>query len=153
MNEQLLTEETRKLLAERKGYRDNTMFGGGSIEVDEVCTFETFDLGNTDIPETLLKLYPDELTEAEKEVLRYLSEEEYTDAAEFRSEFASIALRLAQKMTGKEYPVCRWFASFKAVAEYYQQESGDTDSIEAYDIPEKICILSDIGYDGALIAY
>ncbi len=57
MNEVLLTEETRKLLAERKGYRDNTLFGGGSVEVDEVCTFETLDLGNTDIPETLLKLY------------------------------------------------------------------------------------------------
>lgn len=153
MDKNLLTEATRNLLEERKGYRVNGLFGDGVIEIDQICIYETFKLGNTDIPHTLLRLYAAELTETEKGILSFCEAEDHGEAAEFKPEFASIVLRIAQKVTGKEHPISRWFAAYETVAEYYQQGNGDTEHIEAYDLPERVCILSDIGYDGALIAY
>lgn len=151
----LLTQETRRLMEDSVAYRDDYAFGDGVRDIAKVVPYEVVVLGNTDIPETVLRLYSDRLTEGERETMElYLGvqdpEEDIEELVMNQTKLGQIALDLAKRVTGNPEPQCVWLASYDTVLSYY---NGTDDTIRAYAINPDVCILSDIGYDGVLVAY
>lgn len=153
----LLSPATRSLLVSGRGYRDDGVFGGGHTDVREVCVYETFCLGNDDIPDTILRLYPDLLSPEEKQVLEWCrpqAHEGEDGMYEWKEEYADTVSRIAREITGKRNPECIWLASYDAVRNYYQRRwrCGEG-NIKEMTVPEYSCVLSDTGCSGALLAF
>lgn len=154
----LLSDETKEMLCEGLGYRDDMVFGDGIRDVAAVSVYETVELRNTGIPETILKLYAGLLTEKEKDLLKmYLCvQDPEMDRGCLilnQEKLGAIVLSVAQRVTGNPNPTCVWLAAYDTVSQYYKQGEGDEGTIDAYAINEDMCILADLGYDGALFAY
>jgi hypothetical protein len=153
-----LSDETKDMLREGLGYRDDTVFGDGIRDVAAVSIYETLELRNSDIPETILKLYDEFLTEDERNLLKmYLCvqdpEVDLDCIVLNQKKLGDIALSVAQRVTGNPNPTCVWLAAYDTVSQYYKQGESDEGTIDAYAVNEDMCILADLGYDGALFAY
>lgn len=152
----LLSPDTRSLICSGYGFRDDTLYGEGYTDIRMVSVYETFELGNDDISDTILRLYPDHLSSEEKQILEWCRPQAHEGEDgfyEWKDEYADIVFRIAREITGKENPECIWLASYDAVRNYYQRGKGQKENIKEIPIPEHACILSDIGYSGALVAF
>lgn len=152
---ELVSKETREIIENKKGYRSEALYGEGYRDIREVCIHETFELENTDIPCTILKLYKDYLSVDNVYFLGKIMS--YCEVSEEEKEmFGDICLAIAKKITGEDNISCLWLCNNKEnVKEYLVpfDEELDDSCIEEYILPDNICILSDIGLEGALIAY
>jgi hypothetical protein len=154
LNKELLSIQTKKIVENKKGYRYENLYGEGYRNIKDVCTHETFELGNVDIPETILLLYEDFLSDSEKKLFKRIIDEEDICDVEI-DVFATSCKKVATKVTGEENVECIWLCGNKNDVKGYLMEGEELEDedIDEYKLPDNICILSDIGSDGALIAY
>lgn len=157
-NLNLLTNETRTMLTSQVGHRYEALYGEGYRDIKEVCIHEVFELGNTDIPATILTLYEDLLNDDEKDLLSRLDEEEECEGEE--EIFGDICLNIARKVCGSDVSECVWLCSSvedikTSYLDMVNVDEISDDDFDTYNLPshEKVCVLSDIGSDGALIAW
>ena len=130
------------------GYRDNHIFGDGVRKLEDVVRHEIFDLGNTDIPETLLQNW--DLSDEQKNVLETLIQEVEDEAdCDIYYYMEEVPKIIRSKYPNAEY--CLWLClSPEDVRNSYL--NGEDGDIEKYMIecPEPI---SDLGKDGLLFVY
>lgn len=157
MNLRNLSGETLQLLNEGVGWRTENFSGEGIRDIQRVVDFETLELLNVDIPETMLHLYSSLLTREEAELvsLYTLVQDPEVDWEELafrkRQQFLDTVFNLAIRVTGNPTPHCIWLADMDTVQAYYLQ--GEEGDIDGYAIPDNACVLADLGYDGALFAF
>ena len=154
INLELLTSETEKLVKNKKGYRYENLYGEGYRDIKDVCIHETFELGNSDIASTILTLYQDLLTKSEAHLLDEIANCIAIDELEI-STFGNICENVAKKATGESEIKCIWLCGRKNDVRGYLMEGEELEDedIDEYILPDNICILSDIGNEGALVAY
>ncbi len=136
-----------------KGYRSETLFGDGYTDPLEVAFFETRDLGNPDIPETLLKNDP-WLTDDQKKYLKTYEQYEELDKEYFQE--------IVRKYIG-DRNFCKWLCkSPEDIWKNYVHPLDKsvslelflaTEEITEYEIPEDAIVLADLGSEGALYCW
>lgn len=157
-----LSNCTKTILQNKKGYRYEALYGEGYRDIKEVCIHETFELANADIPDTLLTLYAELLSEDEIALFNRITDcdcdTDDIDDSEIDA-FGDICVRIAKTATGLDTPQCIWLcASPQDIIDSYiisdeEIANFDTSCVDEYDIPDNVCVLSDIDTDGALLAF
>lgn len=156
-----ISQETQTMLNNGKGYRYENLYGNRVRNIKEVCMYEKFELCNTDIPNTILNLYYDYFTSDEIDLLMRLNNEEEITIEE-KERFGDLCLNLAKKVTNNnEISSCVWLCKSKEDIVACYLDLGELKDekreyvFDEYVVPsiENVCILSDIGIEGALLAY
>ena len=133
-------------------YRSDSVFGEGIREPVKVVAHEFFELGNTDIPEYILKHYdvPEECQKEWKALIDEMDKNAYVDDVS-ESDKLAYADRLIQELSKavhKEIKYVLWLTSREDVLDLYEADPDDIDEYEVSDV-----ILSDVGHDGRLYGY
>lgn len=164
----MLSETCKKMLANKKGYRSDSAFGDGVRDIRSVAIHETFELGNNGIADTLMNEYKELLNEDEWCICEHICEYDADCTEEEKKFFGDTVFRIASIVVGSEDIRCIWLAATKElVVDTYLATGLEKDSeeyldminnIDEYDIvewelPEKICILDDVPFDGTLFAF
>ena len=110
------------------GYRNDDYYGSHITDLYKIVEYEIEELGNLDIPDYLYEHYEFDYVDDET-----LSEQ---TVGFLKSEFP-------------EYRYGLWLASKKSVSELY---GGEFSEVREYKIPETAIIISDLGFDGFLVA-
>ncbi len=139
-----------------KGYRSEYLFGDGITDPLEVAFYETRDLGNSDIPDMLLKKGIT-LTDEEREYLETFHEQDEPDKEFFQD--------IVSKFIGNRN-FCKWLCATPADIYYsYVKPLNlkgrelslelflETEDITEYDIPEDAVVLADLGREGSLFVW
>lgn len=151
-----LSKETNKIIKENKGYRSEVPFGSGVRSLIDVIDFEIGELGNSDIVLFCNDTYnlnldlecgTDKTDEYYDEELDSMIQENHTYYTEEIMDFISKTFNCE-----KEELEGIWLASKEAVNDFYCKDEIDK-CIDTYELPEEYLIISDIGFDGVLIAY
>lgn len=116
----------------------------------EVIDYEMYELGNTDIPDYLVRNYGDRMTPDALRTIRAAAESKNPAGAgeEVRRNTVETIISEMGRIWGIEIKRVLWLASREAVEELYWD--GET-MIKPCRTSEYI--LSDLGYDGTLFAY
>lgn len=128
-----LSTETRKILTSKKGYRNDEFFGDRVLDLYDIIQYEIIELGNEDIPDTLLNTQP--------EFQNYIKDGSLEELAK------SCCVFLKEKYP--RYKTGLWLATKEAVQTLYR----GTENISEYHIPAEYIVLSDLGFDGCLLAF
>ena len=146
-------------------YRTEQLYGSGYRDLKEVISFEIFELGNDDIPLTILSLLTDECKVKASEDLRNMIK----DLTEWRltneqtsfdkDRFIVNLINIINEFYGKEIKYCLWLSdscediiSNYGLESYYDEEKKDYFyEFHAYEDTE--AILSDLGNCGKLYGY
>ena len=140
-------------------YRTETAYGEGYRDAVDVMTYETYELGNTDILKTLSSEFftrNQALQDQCNNLIDELEENGYVDdfSEEDWNQFFKTALQEIEKITGYKIHYVLWLAD-KGTAldpeEGYGQYIENENDIVAYKIGQ--IVLSDLGYDGTLYGY
>jgi len=128
-------------------YRSEDTYGEGHRDIVEVMEYETFELENTDIIDTLGSTYFSD-DSLESLTFRSLVGNQFCSelTALDSTTFCERVLELLNRKTGKDLKYCLWLADLEAVLELY--EGVNVDAYETSGV-----VLSDLGYDGSLYAY
>lgn len=136
-------------------YRTETFGGEGFRDAAEVMAFETFELGNTDIPEYLCshQLKGGSIAPALESITRELDENGFVDdmSLEEKVDFFREVLEDLSKVTGVNVTHALWLADSNTVLNFYGKDLTPDSYIDAYE-PGPV-ILTDLGYDGTLYGY
>lgn len=136
-------------------YRTETFGGEGFRDAAEVMAFETFELGNTDIPEYLCshQLKGSSIAPALESVTRELDDNGFVDDMSWdeKVDFFREVLGDLSKVTGMNISHALWLADPDTVLDFYGKDLTPDSYIDAYE-PSPV-ILTDLGYDGALYGY
>ena len=146
-------------------YRTEQLYGSGYRDLKEVISFEIFELGNDDIPLTILSLLTDECKVKASEDLRNMIKEltEWRLTNEQTSfdkdQFIVNLINIINEFYGKEIKYCLWLSdscediiSNYSLDPYYDEEKKDYFyEFHAYEDSE--VILSDLGNCGKLYRY
>jgi len=141
----------QSMLDSRYGFRTESYEGSGVRDALDIVFFECNDMGNYDIPKTMLSLYGG--TGDDWQNLRWWVEacEKGDDPLEYIASgdlYNSLARILENELPiGVRYAL--WLTTEDAVREYYGGEDGD---IDRYSLDDAI-VLSDLGYDGVLFGF
>lgn len=140
-------------------YRTETCYGSGERDAVSVMVYETFELGNTDILQTLenglLKNQPElrnKCSDLIDEMNNNGAVEDYGEN-EWR-DFYEEVLKIIQKETGIHVKYVLWLADKEAVmdsSDGYGSYVLSEEDIDAYEIGP--VVLSELGYDGTLYGY
>lgn len=164
MNMDKVSENTKTIISNGFGFRWEEMYGDGSRDIKEVSIYETYELMNLDIPHTLLTLYDEILTEEERQFLTVLSDEDEAILDKENAEkYGEMVLSIVRRVVGNDKITnCIWLCDSKEnIIESYvhpmMPEYHHVDEINfvEYIVPSEneLCIISDLGPEGALIAY
>lgn len=132
-------------------YRHNQSLGATPTDALSVLTFETRELGNTDVLEYCLEHYnfPSTSGSLIEGLIRHINGDEGITVSEDGYPFIlDIMLDHIRKETGVNVKHVLWLASKQSVIDNYE---GTEDNIEAYETSP--VILSDLGEDGILFGY
>jgi len=136
-----------RVLEEQLGYRTETAYGSGVRDLREILDFEIIELGNVDIPATIVKNFPMK-NNFERMLLNHFVEEPETYSRKQKYDI----VKLCQWIILRKYPKAKyalWLADKDAVKTYYGGTEEDIDEYETeYDIP-----ISDLGNEGKLYLY
>ncbi len=131
-------------------YRTETFSGIGPRDAAEVMAFETFELGNTDIPEYLCshQLKGSSLAPALESITRELDDNGFVDdmSWEEKVDFFREVLEDLSKVTGVNISHALWLADPDTVLNFYGKELTTGSYIDAYE-PGPV-VLTDLGHDG-----
>lgn len=154
-------------------YRTERLWGEGYIDAAEVMAHETFELGNTDIAETLAEtilkgtsvgeklliltkeLEKDEIVEGDNgllfEIIENYSNSEFYEKLGIL--FFEEVLEEINRVTNKDIKYCLWLSDSPEdiINEYDMNNELDENSFDAYE--ESDIILSDLGIGGKLYGY
>lgn len=133
-------------LEEKLLYRTEVAYGSGERKLEDVIKFEIIELGNIDIPDTLLRTF--KVTKEEKEKLEDFVENSEIYQEENKEKIVDICLRIIKR----EYPeakYCLWLADKDVVKDLYD---GTDETIDSYEI-EIGKPISNLGRDGQLYLY
>lgn len=134
-------------LDEELGYRTETAYGSGVRDLREILDFEIIELGNVDIPATIVKNFPMK-NNFERMLLNHFVEESEKYSRKQKYDI----VKLCQWIILRKYPKAKyalWLADKDAVKSYYGGTEEDIDEYETeYDIP-----ISDLGKEGRLYLY
>ena len=137
-------------------YRDNFIFGMGVTDPLEVTFFETQNLGNTDIPEQLLRM--NILNSDESRFMKQIIDGELDEIDKWYFQ------EIIQKVIGNRN-TCRWLckkpedvfeqyiAPMNNDLQYEDWLNSDTHDLAEYYIPDNALVLSDLGKEGTLYCY
>ena len=138
----IISKEAQTIINNGYGFRDDSTYDECITNPYDVCLFEVSELGNLDIPKTLLKLYKDKLSSEQINFLDDLIDINYWDDS-YESDYLEI---LSTIIGNRNY--CLWVCSSEEeVLELYG------DNIEKYDIPKDSIILSDLSNEGVLFCW
>ena len=136
-------------------YRTESFSGTGSRDAAEVMAFETFELGNTDIPEYLCshQLKDSSIAPALESITKELDDDGFVDdmSWEEKVDFFREVLEDLSKVTSVNITHALWLAGPDTVLNFYGKDLTPDSYIDAYE-PGPV-ILTDLGYDGTLYGY
>lgn len=137
-------------------FRSEVPFGDGYRDIIDVMVYETYELGNTDILETLkrtMEKHDKSIADDMEWMISDMVENGYAeDMGEYDwREFFGKVVSVLNRVHGTELKYCLWLADYETVRDYYGQGRLGNEDIDAYE--ESDIVLSDIGYDGKLYAY
>lgn len=136
-------------------YRTETFSGIGPRDAAEVMAFETFELGNTDIPEYLCshQLKGSSLAPALESITRELDDNGFMDDMSWgeKVDFFREVLEDLSKVTGVNISHALWLADPDTVLNFYGKDLTTGSYIDAYE-PGPV-VLTDLGHDGTLYGY
>lgn len=136
-------------------YRTETFSGIGPRDAAEVMAFETFELGNTDIPEYLCshQLKSSSIAPALESITKELDENGFVDdmSWEEKVDFFREVLGDLSKVTGVNISHALWLADPDTVLNFYGKDLTTGSYIDAYE-PGPV-VLTDLGHDGTLYGY
>lgn len=136
-------------------YRTETFSGIGPRDAAEVMAFETFELGNTDIPEYLCshQLKGSSIAPALESITRELDDNGFVDDMSWgeKVDFFREVLGDLSKVAGVNITHALWLADPNTVLNFYGKDLTPDSYIDAYE-PGPV-ILTDLGHDGALYGY
>lgn len=129
-----LSKTAKELVSSQIGYRNNNLYNSGVINFLEIFEHELFELGNTDIIDTMKSLYPDSnetISINYKYVPQYISRKLECDIDTLKG---------------------IWITSKSGVEKYYLNDKSDI--ITTIDFSGiTYMIVSDLDEEGILIAY
>ena len=135
-------------------YRTETFSGSGERSAVNVMSFEIFELGNTDIFDTLKNgiLKENKICKEFDKFEEELIENGYIDdfSEDDRIAFMKKIIETIKETTGKEIRYALWLADIDTVKSMYNgcEINYDIDSYQEGNI-----VLSELGYDGTLYGY
>lgn len=136
-------------------YRTETFSGIGPRDAAEVMAFETFELGNTDIPEYLCshQLKGSSLAPALESITKELDDNGFVDDMSWdeKVDFFREVLGDLSKVAGVNITHALWLADPNTVLNFYGKDLTLDSYIDAYE-PGPV-ILTDLGHDGTLYGY
>lgn len=136
-------------------YRTETFSGIGPRDAAEVMAFETFELGNTDIPEYLCshQLKGSSIAPALESITRELDDNGFVDDMSWgeKVDFFREVLEDLSKVTGVNISHALWLADSDTVLNFYGKDLTTASYIDAYE-PGPV-VLTDLGHDGTLYGY
>ena len=140
-------------------YRTETAYGEGYRDAVEVMTYETYELGNTDILKTLSSdflTHNQALQNQCNNLIEELEENGYVDDFSEKdwNQFFETALQEIEKITGYKIHYVLGLADKEAVLdpeEGYGQHIESEQDIDAYKVGQ--IVLSNLSYDGTLYGY
>lgn len=138
-------------------YRSEVPFGEGYRNAAEVICYEIFELGNTDILDTLLEktdyINDIKLRNLMAQIADELEENGFVDdmPEDEKLSFAQTIVDEISTFTNKDIKYVLWLADKDVVMNYYGRGELLEEDIDAYE--ESDVILSDCGYDGCLYGY
>lgn len=151
-------------------YRTEDLYGEGFREAASVMAFETFELNNTDILDTLSKtiLKDTEIGKQLKKMSLFISEEIedeelnrmfnlYKEDEEVGITFFNKVLNEINKITNKNIRYCLWLCDSKKdiINQYYKVLEHNVREKDIYfdEYEDSEIILSDLGSSGKLYGY
>lgn len=136
-------------------YRTETFSGIGPRDAAEVMAFETFELGNTDIPVYLCshQLKGSSIAPSLQSITRELDDNGFVDdmSWEEKVDFFREVLEDLSKVTGVNITHALWLADPDTVLNFYGKDLIPDSYVDAYE-PGPV-ILTDLGHDGTLYGY
>ena len=129
-----LSYGTRKMLADRKGYRNDFLYGSGIEDIRKVIRHEADELCNADIFITCENLYGIDYGEINVEDIENIDG------------YVEKTMEFLKSHFGTDELYGKWLALKEDIMTLYRGEEGITE----YIIPENAIVISDIGRDGAL---
>ena len=136
------------MVRDKIGYRNESLYGSKVRDIREIIEFEIAELGNTDIPYTLLDTFAIN-EEREKEIEEYIAEIEDGNFDNIETLVDWCIATINKNYDNPRY--CLWLASKNAIIKNYE---GTEDNIIAYEIDNDLPI-SDLGFNeqGCLFVY
>ncbi len=139
-------------------YRTEAFSGSGERDAASVMAFETLELGNTDILETLCDgplQGAGALRDRCRSLIRELEDNEFIDDMSFTDmvSFYKEVLAEIEKRTGYAVKYALWLADKETVTDrrWYGRDMADDDDFESYVVGP--VVLSELGFDGTLYGY
>ena len=137
-------------------YRTETFSGMGYRDAAEVMAFETFEMGNTDIMETLIAARTVQDPSLIHTMKGYVEELDANGFIDDLSEADAIkffgrVLDEIRSVTGYTIKYALWLADEDTVMGFYGKDEILPDDVDAYEIGP--VVLSELGYDGTLYGY
>ncbi len=142
----------------RVRYRTEAFSGTGERVAAEVMAFETFQLGNTDILETLAEsVLKDrgEITGRCWSLVKELNNNGFVDDMneDDQAAFMQSVLEEIKQVTGVDVRYALWLADKDVVTnrKWYGRDMFDDDDFDCYEVGP--VVLSELGFDGTLYGY
>ena len=139
-------------------YRTETFSGLGERNAAEVMSYETFEMGNVDILETLINTIFKDRLEINERCFYYMNAINNSGLDEMPTfeegvKFFQEVLTEIKAATGHEIKYALWLADLDDVKDksFYGKYIESDDDIDAYETGP--VILSELGCDGALYGY
>lgn len=136
-------------------YRTEAFSGQQYRDAAEVMAFETFEMGNVDMLETLSKgvLKDSVVLQQCANFINEIDRNGFVDdfSPEDGVEFFKKVLSEIQRVTGHDIKYALWLADLDTVKSFYGQDMASEDDYDAYEVGQ--VVLSDLGSDGTLYGY
>ena len=139
-------------------YRTETFSGLGERNAAEVMAYETFEMGNVDILETLINTVFKDRLEINERCFYYMNTINncgLNDMPTFEEgiEFFNEVLTEIKEATGHNIKYALWLADLNDVKDkaFYGKYIESDEDIDAYEVGP--VVLSDLGCDGSLYGY
>ena len=157
-----LSNETNEIILNQTGYRTEVFSGSGIRNLEDVISYEISDLGNSDIVLFCNNFYNLNL-DLECDVDEDDDEEDYREELDMMIQenymyYLETLLSFIEKKLNCHKSELKglWLAKEKTVKEFYLKNLDDDSPenyIDEYRLPSEYLIISDLGYDGVLLAY
>lgn len=141
---------------EKIRYRTEAFSGQQYRDAAEVMAFETFEMGNVDILETLSNGILKDSEDISRQCVEFIDEFErngFIDdfSAEDGVNFYKNVLSEIRRVTGHDIKYALWLADLDTVKNFYGKNMMFEDDYDAYEVGQ--VVLSELGYDGTLYGY